>query len=75
MELTTMYESLGVSRAVYEYGEMILDGLRPRFEAIDRTAEYNQTKVLAAMQKNESFRQAASPLRRAMATTIWAARC
>ena len=53
MELTTMYESLGVSRAVYEYGEMILDGLRPRFEAIDRTAEYNQTKVLAAMQKNK----------------------
>ena len=52
MELTTLYESLGVSRAVYEYGEMILDGLRPRFEAIDRTAEYNQTKVLAAMQKN-----------------------
>ena len=48
-----MYESLGVSRAVYEYGEMILDGLRPRFEAIDRTAEYNQTKVLAAMQKNK----------------------
>lgn len=74
MELTTLYESLGVSRAVYEYGEMILDGLRPRFEAIDRTAEYNQTKVLAAMQKT-SFRQAASPLRRAMATTIWAARC
>ena len=53
MELTTLYESLGVSRAVYEYGEMILDGLRPRFEAIDRTAEYNQTKVLAAMQKNK----------------------
>lgn len=53
MELATMYESLGVSRAVYEYGEMILDGLRPRFEAIDRTAEYNQTKVLAAMQKNK----------------------
>lgn len=74
MELTTMYESLGVSRAVYEYGEMILDGLRPRFEAIDRTAEYNQTKVLAAMQKNK-LSAAASPPRRAMATTIWAARC
>lgn len=53
MELTTMYESLGVSRAVYEYGEAILVGLKPRFEAIDRTAEYNQTKVLAAMQKNK----------------------
>ena len=49
MELTTMYESLGVSRAVYEYGETILAALKPRFEAIDQTAEYNQTKVLAAM--------------------------
>ena len=53
MELTTMYESLGVSRAVYEYGETILSALKPRFEAIDQTAEYNQTKVLAAMQKNK----------------------
>ena len=53
MELTTMYESLGVSRAVYEYGETILAALKPRFEAIDQTAEYNQTKVLAAMQKNK----------------------
>ena len=53
MELTTMYESLGVSRAVYEYGEKILAELKPRFEALDQTAEYNQTKVLAAMQKNK----------------------
>ena len=53
MELTTVYESLGVSRAVYAYGETILDGLKPRFEAIDQTAEYNQAKVLAAMQKNK----------------------
>ena len=45
MELTTMYESLGVSRAVYEYGEKILAELKPRFEALDQTAEYNQTKV------------------------------
>ena len=53
MELTTMYESLGVSRAVYEYGERVLEELKPRFAEIDRTAEYNQTKVLAAMQKNK----------------------
>ena len=53
MELTTMYESLGVSRAVYEYGEKVLADLKPRFAEIDRTTEYNQTKVLAAMQKNK----------------------
>ena len=39
MEIYKMYESLGVSRAVYEYGEQILDGLKPRFAAIDETAE------------------------------------
>ena len=52
MELTTMYESLGVSRAVYEYGEKILAELKPRFEALDQTAEYNQCKVIGAMQRN-----------------------
>ena len=52
MEIETMYEQLGVSRAVYEYGEAVLRDLRPRFDAIDQTAEYNQGKVLHAMQKN-----------------------
>jgi cystathionine beta-lyase family protein involved in aluminum resistance len=53
MELETIYESLGVSRAVWEYGERVLSGLRGRFDEIDRTAEYNQAKVLRAMQKNK----------------------
>lgn len=47
-----MYETLGVSPAVLAYGEGILEGLHDRFAAIDQTAEYNQGKVLAAMQKN-----------------------
>ena len=47
-----MYEQLGVSRAVYEYGEAVLRDLRPRFEEIDAVAEHNQGKVLLAMQKN-----------------------
>ena len=46
------YERLGVSPAVYHLGEQILKGLGPRFAEIDRTAEVNQLKVLAAMQKN-----------------------
>ena len=41
-ELERMYEDLGVSRAVYAYGEEILDCLKPRFAAIDQNAEYNQ---------------------------------
>ena len=36
MEIVTMYEQLGVSRAVYEYGEAVLRDLRPRFDVIDR---------------------------------------
>ena len=52
MEIETMYEQLGISRAVYEYGEAVLRDLRSRFDAIDQTAEYNQGKVLHAMQKN-----------------------
>ncbi len=47
-----MYEALGVSAEVYEYGEKTLLDLKQRFAAIDAVAEYNQAKVLAAMQKN-----------------------
>ena len=46
-----LYESLGISKEVYEYGESILEALKERFAAIDETAEYNQLKVIAAMQK------------------------
>lgn len=46
------YEELGISKDVYEFGEKIIDGLKERFDKIDKTAEYNQCKVLAAMKKN-----------------------
>lgn len=52
MQLLKMYESLGLSRAVYEYGENILAGLTSRFQQVDRVAEYNQAKVIHAMQEN-----------------------
>ena len=47
-----IYSRLGVSPAVYQYGEAVLHTLRERFAAIDRTAEYNQGKVLLSMQEN-----------------------
>ena len=47
-----MYATLGISSQVYDFGEQIIDSLKDRFAAIDRTAEYNQAKVLHAMQKN-----------------------
>jgi len=48
-----IYASLGVSAQVYEFGETILDSLKERFETIDKNAEYNQGKVLKAMQENK----------------------
>lgn len=47
-----MYAKLGVSEAVYNYGERVLKELEARFRAVDAIAEYNQAKVIAAMQKN-----------------------
>ena len=49
----SMYLSMGISEEVYEYGDKILEGLKERFSAIDATAEYNQLKVLNAMQENQ----------------------
>ena len=51
-ELITLYESMGISPAVYYYGETILNKLQERFAEIDAIAEYNQAKVISAMQKN-----------------------
>ena len=47
-----MYASLGVSREVYEFGQSVLDSLKARFEGIDAVAEYNQAKVIRAMQEH-----------------------
>lgn len=51
-ELLKYYTDLGISPKVYEYGEKVITGLTKRFADIDKIAEYNQAKVLAAMQKN-----------------------
>ncbi len=44
---------MGISDAVYQYGEVIVNNLQERFAAIDQVAEYNQLKVLKAMQNNQ----------------------
>ena len=49
-QLWKQYKSLGISREVFEFGSRIEDELKPRFEEFDRTEEYNQLKVLRAMQ-------------------------
>lgn len=47
------YASLGISKEVYEFGAKIEEELKERFAAIDETAEYNQMKVIKAMQDNK----------------------
>ncbi len=51
-EFTKLYSEMGISPAVYEYGENAIKKLTERFAEIDKIAEYNQAKVLSAMQKN-----------------------
>lgn len=53
VENKNIYNALGISDKVYEFGENILKDLEDRFKKIDETAEYNQLKVLKAMQDNK----------------------
>ena len=50
-EIQNMYARMGIDREVYTYGESVLKGLKERFEKIDEIAEYNQLKVISAMQE------------------------
>ena len=52
MNTESMYTALGITPEVHRFGEEVLAGLRARFDEIDRVAEYNQCKVIGAMQKN-----------------------
>ena len=52
-ELKTMYEKMGISPEVCQFTDDILEGLQERFSVIDETAEYNQLKVLRAMQEHQ----------------------
>ncbi|MDO5381836.1 MAG: methionine gamma-lyase family protein [Eubacteriales bacterium] len=51
--MKNMYNQLGISEAVCNYSDRMLNNLEERFKVIDEVAEYNQLKVIAAMQKNK----------------------
>ena len=56
-ETKTIYRQLGISEDVWIYGQKIEEGLKERFAEFDSNAEYNQLKVISAMQQcrvNES---------------------
>ena len=52
MIMKELYAQLGISSAVYDFGKSVEDSLKERFEKFDKTAEYNQMKVIRAMQNN-----------------------
>ena len=52
MTTENIYKEMGISEAVYRFGEDILEKLADRFRGIDEVAEYNQQKVTLAMHKN-----------------------
>lgn len=51
-KLREIYCQMGIRREVLDYCQRIEEGLRPRFAVMDQTAEYNQMKVIKAMQDN-----------------------
>ncbi|MDD7402739.1 MAG: methionine gamma-lyase family protein [Butyribacter sp.] len=51
--LKEMYLSAGIDEEVYDFCDEIQKGLKERFERIDETAEYNQMKVIRAMENQK----------------------
>lgn len=52
-ESKDMYQKFGISEAVWKFGQETEESLKDRFRAFEETAEYNQLKVIHAMQKNK----------------------
>lgn len=46
------YLAMGISSKVYDFCHGVEQGLRERFSQVDQMAEYNQLKVIRAMQNN-----------------------
>lgn len=47
-----IYQEMGIRPSVLEFGASIEASLKERFDGIDKTAEYNQLKVIKGMQDN-----------------------
>lgn len=51
-EMNQIYEKLGIGKEVCLFGQKIEEELAPRFREFEEIAEFNQLKVLHAMQEN-----------------------
>ncbi len=52
MTNSNIYKNIGISDELFAFGERVLSSLEDRFKEIDHNAEFNQVKVISAMQKN-----------------------
>lgn len=52
MDVTNMYQAMGIDQRLIALGQEIESKLKDRFDEVDRVAEINQMKVLKAMQDN-----------------------
>ena len=52
ISMNTIYNEMGIRETVLSFGKNIEKNLKDRFEKIDEVAEYNQLKVVKAMQDN-----------------------
>lgn len=53
MNRKEQYKMAGIHETVYDFCEKIEQDLKERFDAIDQVAEYNQLKVIHAMQQHQ----------------------
>ncbi|MFR5584662.1 MAG: hypothetical protein ACLTLQ_13390 [[Clostridium] scindens] len=56
LEIEAIYRQIGIRQNVLAFGGQIEKELKERFEQIDQIAEYNQLKVIQAMQGKPSER-------------------
>ena len=49
--LTAMYQELGIDQDILAFGNAVEHTLKERFKEFDQVTEYNQLKVISAMQK------------------------
>lgn len=49
--IQNIYREMGISDEVFAYAEKTLESLEDKFQQIDKTCEYNQLKVLKALQE------------------------
>jgi len=52
-DIQNMYKRMGIDEKTYIFCEEIWNSLKDRFDQIDAVSEYNQMKVINAMQKNK----------------------